>query len=96
MAASAFVVVLPLTPHAFFAWRVIFVASGLSRCMFSLPHFWLQPVSAGIAATSSAVVISSMCPISSPREVAACCLWQCRLLASRIFDGVGEPRGWGG
>ena len=43
MAASAFVVVLPLTPHAFFAWRAIFVASGLSRCMFSLPHFWLHP-----------------------------------------------------
>ena len=43
MAASAFVGMLPLTPHAFFAWRVIFVASGLARCMFSLPHFWLQP-----------------------------------------------------
>ena len=29
---------LSLTPHAFFAWRVIFVASGLARCI-SLPHF---------------------------------------------------------
>ena len=44
-AASAFVVVLPLTPHAFFAWRAIFVASGLSRCKFSLPLFRLLPFS---------------------------------------------------
>ena len=30
------------TPHAFFAWRVIFVALGLARCI-SLPHFRLHP-----------------------------------------------------
>ena len=31
-----------LTPHAFFAWRVTFVASGLARCI-SLPLFRLHP-----------------------------------------------------
>ena len=39
-AASAFVGMLPLIPHAFFARRVIFVASGLARCMFSLSMGW--------------------------------------------------------
>ena len=36
MAALTFVGMLPLTPHAFFAWRVTFVALGLARCS-SLP-----------------------------------------------------------
>ena len=42
--AATFVVMLSSTPHAFFAWRTISVASELSRCKFSLPHFRLQRV----------------------------------------------------
>ena len=37
-----FVRVLSLIPHAFIALRAMFVALGLSRCMFFLPYFRLH------------------------------------------------------
>ena len=51
------------------------------------------PATLSVATVS--VAISLVCPISSLREVSACRLWWCRFLSSRIFDGVGKPRGWG-
>ena len=40
--SGTFVRVLSLIPHAFIALRAMFVALGLSRCMFSLPYFRLH------------------------------------------------------
>ena len=41
-ASGIFVRVLSLIPHAFIALRAMFVALGLSRCMFFLPYFRLH------------------------------------------------------
>ena len=41
-ASDTFVCPLSLIPHAFLALRAMFVALGLSRCMFSLPYFRLR------------------------------------------------------
>ena len=40
--SGTFVRVLSLIPHAFIALRAMFVALGLSRCMFFLPYFRLH------------------------------------------------------
>ena len=51
--------------------------------------FPVAPGSAGIAETSSSVVISLVCQKETSRG-----LWLCGFLASRVFDRVGKPRGW--
>ena len=75
--------------HFIFDPARILCVAGYFRCIGDSFPVHVFPATFPVATVS--VAISLVCPISSPREVSASCLWWCRFLSSRIFDGVGEP-----